>query len=101
MTFAANTLVTAGEKAVLDHLVFVSGGSVEVGCTYHDEEEYVVSHTDMGDVVGTRPVYFPTLKASLTNLSAAEDFGTLVTINGGSAPASSVSESLLRDSSGI
>lgn len=85
VTFAPNALVTAGEKAVLDNITFVSGGSVLLGHSYHDEEEYVVSHTDMGDVVGTRTVYYPTVKASLTNLSAAEDFDTLVTMNGGSA----------------
>ena len=85
VTFAPNTLVTAGEKAVLNNITFVSGGSVLLGHSYHDEEEYVVSHTDMGDVMGTRTVYYPTVKASLTNLSAAEDFGTLVTMNGGSA----------------
>ena len=85
VTFAANALVTAGEKAVLNNITFVSGGSVLLGHSYDDEEEYVVSHTDMGDVVDTRTVYYPTVKASLTNLSAAEDFDTLATMNGGSA----------------
>ena len=82
--------VTAGMSATLSNLTFTNGGIVQLGVVYDDEEEVVVSSTGLGNVVSNATVYYATTDASLTNLSATQDFERLVTLNGGRSYVSGV-----------
>ena len=86
ITFAEGGCVDAvGSNASLTGIKFEgNGGSIGLGGVSSRSEEYVVSHTDMGDVMDSRWVYYAVGGQSLTNMSATEDFDTLW-VNGGAS----------------
>ena len=91
VTFDTATVDAVGSNAKLNDITFKgNGGSVCLGGTSSREEEYVVSHTDMGDVVGTHWVNYTIGGQSLNTMSAAEDFDTLVVLEGASATVDNV-----------
>ena len=91
VTFLNQTVDAVGSGAALNDIKFEgNGGSICLGGTSGRYEEYVVSHTEMGDVVDSRYVYYTIGGQTLNTMSASEDFDTLVVLEGASATVNNV-----------